>query len=363
MGFSCGIVGLPNVGKSSLFNAVSGAHAASSNYPFCTIEPNKASVAVPDPGLEKLAALVDSQKVTPTALEFVDVAGLVEGAHQGEGLGNQFLAHIRELDAVMHLVRLFRDPDVARETPLDPVGDLKTILDELRFKDLETLESRIEKEKKKARASKDSSRLRVLEGVREKITAEEFPRPERFTPEERETAAELFLLLAKPAFVVANLDEENISDPEGDAEFVKLKEYLEPLGVPLLAISARIEEEIYSLDPEDRATFLEEYGLSETGLERIIRTGYKLLDLITFYTFNENELRAWTLRKGEDVLAAAGKVHSDMAAGFIKADVVNLDDFLALGSFHHAREKGKLITAGRDYIVRDRDIILVKFKV
>lgn len=363
MGFSCGIVGLPNVGKSSLFNAVSGAHAASSNYPFCTIEPNKASVAVPDAGLTRLGELVASERVTPTVLEFVDVAGLVEGAHKGEGLGNTFLAHVRELDAIMHLVRLFRDEDVAREEPLDPVRDLRTILDELRFKDLETVRDRLEKERKRFKASKDQSQVALLESLEEKIGTTELVRADTFTEKERELAAELFLLLVKPYFVVANLDEEDLTSPENEQNLAALAAYLESAGVPLINISARIEEEIYDLEPEEQLSFMAEYRLTATGLERIIQTGYSLLDLVTFYTFNANELRAWTLHRGGDVVTAAGKVHTDMAAGFIRADVVHLDDFLSLGSYAKAREKGKLVTAGRDYIVRDRDIILVKFKV
>jgi GTP-binding protein YchF len=363
MGFTCGIVGLPNVGKSTLFNAVSGAHAASSNYPFCTIEPNKAWVVVPDENLARLAPLVESQRVTPTSIELVDVAGLVEGAHRGEGLGNTFLAHIRQLDAVMHLVRVFRDPDVAREEPLDPVKDLRVIMDELRFRDVESIDERLSKERKRARAAKDDSQVVILERLKERLTTEELVRPDALDEEERALAAELFLLLAKPYFVVANVDEEDIGSLDANESLQALTSYLAPAGVPVLAISARIEEEIYGLEPEEQATFLAEYGLDATGLQQIIRTGYELLDLITFYTFNENELRAWTLKRGSDVVAAAGKVHSDMAAGFIRADVVHLDDFLDRGSFRKAREEGKLITAGRDYIVGDRDIVLVKFKV
>ena len=230
MGFSCGIVGLPNVGKSSLFNAVSGAHAASSNYPFCTIEPNKASVAVPDAGLTRLGELVASERVTPTVLEFVDVAGLVEGAHKGEGLGNTFLAHVRELDAIMHLVRLFRDEDVAREEPLDPVRDLRTILDELRFKDLETVRDRLEKERKRFKASKDQSQVALLESLEEKIGTTELVRADTFTEKERELAAELFLLLVKPYFVVANLDEEDLTSPENEQNLAALAAYLGAAG-------------------------------------------------------------------------------------------------------------------------------------
>jgi len=362
VGFSCGIVGLPNVGKSSLFNALSGAHAPSSNYPFCTIEPNKGAVAVPDEGLERLAGAVKSRKVTPTVLELVDVAGLVEGAHRGEGLGNQFLAHVRELDCLCHLVRLFRDPDVARETELNPVKDLQIVLDELRFKDLETVEAHLAKERKRARASKDTHALEAIEGLKEKLASIEYPTPEAFTEEELSVAARLSLLTTKPSFVVANVDENFASDPSSDPLYQELAGYLQRTGTRLLAVSARIEEEIANLEPEERQVFMEEYGLKHTGLERIIRTGYELLDLITFYTFNENELRAWTLKKGEDVVAAAGKVHTDMARGFIKADVINLEEFLQYGSFAKAREKGKVITAGRDYIVQDRDIILIKFK-
>jgi ribosome-binding ATPase len=363
MGFSCGIIGLPNVGKTSLFNAISGAHAPSSNYPFCTIDPNKATVAVPDDGLARLAVLVESTRVTPTVLEIVDVAGLVEGAHRGEGLGNKFLAYIRELDAVIHLVRLFRDEKVTREGVLDPVKDLRIVMDELRFRDLESVDERLDKEKKRAKASKDMSTVEALERLREKLATQELLRVEALASDERAVAAELFLLLTKPYFVVANMDEADIAAPQKDANLQKLAAYLAPSGVPLVTISSRIEEEIHHLDPDEQTVFLAEYKLTTTGLEQIIRTGYRLLDLITFYTFNENELRAWTLRRGKTVVDAAGKVHTDMAAGFIRADVVHLDDFLALQNFHKARDEGKLVTAGRDYIVRDRDIVLVKFKV
>lgn len=363
MGFSCGIIGLPNVGKSSLFNAVSGAHAASSNYPFCTIDPNKASVAVPDDDLTRLGGQVDSKKTTPTAIELVDVAGLVEGAHKGEGLGNQFLAHIRELDAIMHLVRLFRDPDVAREGPIDPVADLKVIMDELRFKDIETLTARLAKEVKQARGDKDHSRVGCIEKLKAKLETEELVNAETLSRKERAMAHELALFMTKPYFVVANLDEADLGAP-GEAEgYAALEAYLAAEKVPLLAISAKIEEELASVDAEEKAMFMEAYGLSDTGLARIIQTGYALLDLITFYTFNENELRAWTLKKGLDVVTAAGKVHTDMARGFICADVMNLDDFFEHGSFAHGRKKGKVTTAGHDFIVRDRDIVLVKFKV
>jgi len=361
MGFSCGIIGVPNAGKTSLFNAISGAHAASSNYPFCTIEPNKATVAVPDPTLAGLAEIVRSPRTTPTALELVDVAGLVEDAHKGEGLGNQFLAHVRDIDILIHLVRLFRDTNVAREAPLDPVRDLRIVVDELRFKDMETVETRLEKEKRRGHATKDAVET-ALEGLKEKLGAHELLLPSQFSPEELAMGRELCLLSCKPYFVVANVDEADIAAPEKDPRYGELAACLAPHGVPLLAISSHIEEEIHGLEPEERAVFMQEYGLAATGLERIIATGYTLLDLVTFYTFNENELRAWTLRRGEHIITAAGKIHTDMAKGFIRADVVHAGDFLACGSFAHARTQGKMVTAGRDYIVRDGDIILIKFK-
>jgi len=362
MGFSCGIIGVPNAGKTSLFNALSGARAASSNYPFCTIEPNKAAVAVPDATLARLAEIVRSPRTTPTALELVDVAGLVEDAHKGEGLGNQFLAHVRGIDILIHLVRLFRDENVARAAPLDPVKDLRIVVDELRFKDLETVENRLEKEKRRGHAAKDAAEI-ALEGLKEKLGAHELLLPALFTPEELALGRELCLLSCKPYFVVANVDEADIAAPEKEARYGELMARLAPHGVTLLAISSHIEEEIQGLEPEEREVFMREYGLAATGLERIIATGYALLDLATFYTFNENELRAWTLPRGEHIIAAAGKIHTDMARGFIRADVVQAGDFFACGSFAGARAQGKMVTAGRDNIVRDGDIILIKFKV
>ena len=361
MALNCGIVGLPNVGKSTIFSALTSAKAEAANYPFCTIDPNVGIVAVPDNRLDKLVSMFKPKKRVPAIVEFVDIAGLVKGASQGEGLGNQFLAHVRDIDILIHLVRLFRDTNVAREAPLDPVRDLRIVVDELRFKDMETVETRLEKEKRRGHATKDAVET-ALEGLKEKLGAHELLLPSQFSPEELAMGRELCLLSCKPYFVVANVDEADIAAPEKDPRYGELAACLAPHGVPLLAISSHIEEEIHGLEPEERAVFMQEYGLAATGLERIIATGYTLLDLVTFYTFNENELRAWTLRRGEHIITAAGKIHTDMAKGFIRADVVHAGDFLACGSFAHARTQGKMVTAGRDYIVRDGDIILIKFK-
>ncbi|MBN1422513.1 MAG: redox-regulated ATPase YchF [Planctomycetes bacterium] len=365
MGFSLGIVGLPNVGKSALFNAISGVGAASANYPFTTIDPNKASVPVADERLETLAGLVRSPKVTPAHLEIVDIAGLVEGAHDGEGLGNQFLAHIREADAIAHVVRLFDAPDVVHIGPVDPWRDLRIVASELREKDRETLAARAEKAKRKTHAgdTKAEEELRTIAEIEAALAAAGVSARGRLAGEALAFARECFLLGVKPAFVVANIDESAIRDPSADPRYADLARRLEADGLGLVPISARIEEEIHTLAPEEQRIFMEEYGLRSTGLSEIVRTGYALLDLVTFYTFNENELRAWSIGRGAHAVDAAGKVHTDMAQGFIKADVVHYRDFVAHGSMARAREAGHFVTAGRDYVVQDGDILYIRFKV
>jgi len=365
VGFSLGIVGLPNVGKSALFNALSGAGAASASYPFTTIDPNRASVPVADERLDAIAALVRSPKKTPAHLEVVDIAGLVEGAHRGEGLGNQFLAHIREVDAIAHVVRLFDAPDIVHIGPVDPWRDLRIVASELREKDRETLKARADKAKRKTHAGdpKAEEEIRTIAEVEAALAAADVSASGRLADGPLALARECFLLSAKPAFVVANIGESVIRDPSSDPRYADLARRLDAQGLRAVPISARIEEEIHGLAPEEQRVFMEEYGLRVTGLAEIVRTGYALLDLVTFYTFNENELRAWSIRRGAHVVEAAAKIHTDMARGFIKADVVHYPDFASYGSMARVREAGHAVTAGRDYVVQDGDIIYIRFKV
>jgi GTP-binding protein YchF len=365
MGFNCGIVGLPNVGKSTLFNALTAsAAAAAANFPFCTIEPNVGRVPVPDARLERIAAIAKSAKVTPTQLEFVDIAGLVAGASRGEGLGNQFLAHIREVDAILHLVRCFADDDVTHVAGgIDPLRDLEIIETELMLADLESLERREAGLAKRAKAGDREAREslallgRALALLRE-------GRPARcvtVSEEERPAFRALQLLTAKPVLYVCNVEEAAAATGNALSAAVAARAAAE--GAESVVISARIEAEVAELPADERAAFLESLGLEETGLARVIRAGYRLLDLITFFTAGPKETRAWTVRRGTRAPQAGGVIHSDFERGFIRAETIAYDDFVALGGEAAAREAGRMRAEGRDYVVADGDILLFRFNV
>ena len=368
MAINIGIVGLPNVGKSTLFNALSAAGAEAANFPFCTIEPNVGVVPVPDPRLEKLAAVHASRSVIPTSLEFVDIAGLVRGASAGEGLGNKFLSHIRQVHAVAHVVRCFEDENIAHvEGSVDPLRDVETIETELALADLESVERRIEKMARQAKApgkpgEAARAELEILEPL--KVHLGEGRAARTF---EREGAAEvmreLFLLTAKPMMYVANVAEEDAASPE-EVPFVRrLWAHAESVGAPVLVISAAIEAELSQLPEEERAEYLESMGLEEPGLHKVIRAGYELLGLITFFTAGEKETRAWTVRRGATAPEAAGVIHTDFQRGFIKAEVCRWEDLVELGSEAAVKQAGKLRIEGKDYVVQDGDVIHFRFNV
>ncbi|SFA68694.1 hypothetical protein SAMN05216249_1018 [Acetitomaculum ruminis DSM 5522] len=362
-----GIVGLPNVGKSTLFNSLTKAGAESANYPFCTIDPNVGVVAVPDERLDKLAALYDSKKVTPAVIEFVDIAGLVKGASKGEGLGNQFLSNIREVDAIVHVVRCFEDTNVVHvDGSIDPMRDVETINLELVFSDIEILERRKAKVVKAARMDKT---LQKEEQLLEKLIShlEEGKLAKSFVCEdedEEEILSTYNLLTIKPVIFAANVKEEDLSnDGENNENVKKLREYAATEGCEVFVICAKIEEEISELDDDEKAMFLEDLGLAESGLDKLIKASYSLLGLISYLTSGEDETRAWTIKKGTKAPQAAGKIHTDFERGFIRAEVVNYEDLLSCGSLAAAKEKGVVGIEGKEYVVKDGDVILFRFNV
>ena len=360
-----GIVGLPNVGKSTLFNSITKAGAECANYPFCTIEPNVGVVAVPDERLDKLAEMYKPQKVTHAIVEFVDIAGLVKGASKGEGLGNKFLSHIRETDAICEVVRCFEDSNITHvDGKIDPIRDIETINLELIFADIETVEKRLEKAKKMLKADKKyQEEIDLLEKIKTNLENGISARSLQYTDEEQAILKDMFLLTSKPIIYVANISEDQIGNYENDANVQKVKEYAAKENSEVVPLCVKIEEEISTLDDEDKKEMLEAIGLEESGLDKLIKKSYDLLGLMSFLTAGEPEVRAWTIKKGTKAPQAAGKIHSDIERGFIKAEVVSYDDLIKEGSMAAAREKGLVRSEGKEYIMQDGDIVLFKFNV
>ncbi|MFD0695481.1 redox-regulated ATPase YchF [Paenibacillus sp. GCM10027628] len=366
MALKAGIVGLPNVGKSTLFNAITQAGAESANYPFCTIDPNVGVVEVPDERLQRLVEIVVPKSIVPTAFEFVDIAGLVKGASKGEGLGNKFLAHIREVDAIVHVVRCFVDENITHVSgKVDPIGDIETINLELILADIDSIEKKLERSRKNLKGGdkKVAAEVECLERIKDTLYEDKPARSLDLSDEEKLIVRDLHLLTMKPVLYAANVSEEEVATAD-DNPYVKIvKEFAAQENAEVVPISAKVESEIAELEDEEKAMFLEELGLQESGLNRLIKAAYKLLGLYTYFTAGVQEVRAWTIRKGMKAPQAAGVIHSDFERGFIRAEVVSYDDLTAAGSMNAAKEKGQLRLEGKEYVVQDGDVMHFRFNV
>ncbi|ASA24550.1 redox-regulated ATPase YchF [Paenibacillus donghaensis] len=366
MALKAGIVGLPNVGKSTLFNAITQAGAESANYPFCTIDPNVGVVEVPDERLDKLTELVVPKKTVPTAFEFVDIAGLVRGASKGEGLGNKFLAHIREVDAIVHVVRCFEDENVTHvDGKVNPLSDIQTINLELILADLESIDKRIDRSRKNIKGGdkKYAQEVELLERLKVSLYDDKPARSVELSEDERLILRDLHLLTLKPVLYAANVSEEEVATADSNPYVQQVRDFAASENAEVVAISAKVEAEIAELEGEDKAMFLEELGLEESGLNRLIKAAYRLLGLYTYFTAGVQEVRAWTIQRGTKAPGAAGVIHSDFERGFIRAEVVAYDDLVAAGSMNGAKERGQLRLEGKEYVVQDGDVMHFRFNV
>ncbi len=360
-----GIVGLPNVGKSTMFNAITNAGAECANYPFCTIEPNVGVVPVPDERLDVLTKMFNAKKTTPAVIEFVDIAGLVKGASKGEGLGNKFLSHIREVDSIVEVVRCFEDSNIVHvDGKIDPIRDIETINLELIFADLETIDKRLEKAKKMLKSDKKyQEEIDILNKIKMNLENGKPARIVELSDEEKDIIKDMFLLTMKPMMYIANISEDEITDVENNENVKKVEEYAKNENAKVIPLCVKIEEELTLLEGNDKKEMLHELGLEESGLDKLIKASYDLLGLMSFLTAGEPEVRAWTIKKGTKAPEAAGKIHSDIQRGFIKAEVITYDELIKCGSMQNAREKGLIRQEGKDYIMKDGDIVLFKFNV